>query len=605
MKFLAIDIETTGLDWQSEILTVGVAYRDESGAVVRESRSVNLFDLFTEVTPIPAVWHWLTTHCERAQFIALHNATFDLSFLLRDELLGEDDVKGKLVDTLTLARMTDKHESVSLANLAKEYGLGRAEWFNMKGKRKNLNSLPPSVVLSYNEDDAELTLLVAEYIFAKGLTLYDQEKLLYESDFCRVLAKIRCRGRSINRAHVESTVDKYRELQRGLISDVLQPHRIEAPMNHGDVIKFLRGRGVKFDTFTDKGQPTVGKKALLSIKSRAGNKSLIWTVLDAVLAAREIEKRLSTWLLPILDYHTKRDGRVHANYTAAGAFTYRLTADNPGVQAMPKSLGIWDMDVRCDLKAAEFRLASIYAGDSVMAQVFASGGDPHLETARLMFGNENAATYRKMAKIVNFAAIYASGAYTVSLQMESDVETAQKLLTHHRKQFHQIATAAKLAAQTWESRGYLTLLDGKRIYLPDSERGTVANRYGQLKARTYKGFNNLIQGGVAALVQRAMWEFDRLGLPMVGQTHDEVIFDLFPFIEGDLVKFPEREISEIFQAALPEKIAGRTDPVIQMAVDTEVFWSDYANRLTTDDPNVSELSNLQSDELESEDDDLI
>jgi len=585
-KIVAIDIETTGLDWVASILTIGLAYRGNGGEIVRESRSVAMVDLFTQATPKPALRHWLQTACKRADLVAMHNTVFDLSYLMRDYLLDEEDITGKLLDTLLLARMTDKHESVSLANVAQGYGLGKAEWFAMKGERKHLANLPPEKVLSYNEDDAELTLLVAEKLYTLGLTIYTRDFMVGESDYCRVMAKIRVRGRAIDRPHLEALIDSYQNRQKELLGKVLIPNRIGGPSNHTDLIAFLKKEGVQFKYATAKGAPTVAEKALLELKLDYSDNLKVIEIINAVLLSREIEKRLSTWLVPIYSHHTSIDGRVHANYSVAGAFTYRLTANEPGVQAMPKDLKLWGRGLSCDIQTAEMRLGAAYAADSNLSHIFFTGGDLHLETSRLMFGDELAPAKRKVAKQANFAAIYFSGPKTLAMQTGITVTEAETILKHHKQVFFTLAASAQTAMRRWEDRGYLTLICGKRIYLPDSERGLTANRWGRKESRTYKAFNNLIQGGVAGIVQRAMCEFDRLGYPMTGQTHDEINFD--PDFDYD----PE-VIRDTFRQALPQHISERTDPPITIEIDIDGDFN-HADRDNTESQAISTDIDLQS-----------
>ena len=570
-KIVAIDTETTGLDWRAQFLTIGAAYRGESGEIVREVKSVTMADLFTEVTPIPALRAWLKKLCRQSDLIAMHNTTFDLSYLMRDGFLDESDVIGKLFDTLLIARMTDKHDRVSLDSLAKQYNLGKPEWFAMKRKRKNLQSLAPETVMDYNADDCELTLVIAEHLYKLGLPLYGHQKMCLESDYCRVMAKVRLRGKPVNMPFLGNLIDQYQSRQNHLFRMTLQLNGIEGASNHQSLIKFLAKEGVEFTALTPKGAPSVDENALKDIMIRYQNQPKIIRVVDAVLDAREVEKRLSTWLVPIYSHHAV-NGRVHANYTVAGAFTYRLTANEPGIQAMPK-LGLWGDHISCDYSTAEMRLAAMYAKDNQLARIFEQGADLHLETARLMYGDDQAAAMRKYAKQANFAALYFSGANTLSIQSGLPFADAKAILTNHKRQFATLHGAANSALDIWKDRGWVELLCGKRIYLPDYE-----------KTRAYKAFNNIIQGGVAGIVGRAMMALDAAGYPMIGQTHDEITFDPW-------VNFDEEEVRSIMGGVVPPKIDGRTDPRIVMEIECDYnFVTEGADNESGDRSDIGELS---------------
>lgn len=554
-RMACVDIETTGLDWSARILTVAVSWRDEGGQVCSKGWSVGMSDLFTSRDPLPLVRHELGQILAKVDLIGGHNMAFDLSYLYRDQLLDSSQVQNKLVDTLILARMTGPYDSVSLQNVSLKFGLKGESWDRMKKLRGSLEKLSPESVLQYNKEDTHINLLLAEKMWAQAIVIYPPEFITQECGFSDLMARIRLRGQTVDRGKLSILVDEYQEKKKRLIETYLHPHGIEGPSHHDGLIKYLIKEGQTFVNYTPGGKPSVNEDSLNLMVSSVPEH--VEVIIKAVLDAREAEKRLSTWLVPILENHSVRDGRVHANFTAGGAFTYRLTANEPGVQAMPKELDFWGPYWSCDYKQAEPRLGAMYAKDNALARIFATGEDLYIGAAREMFSispNDlvDKAT-RKLAKQSILATIYYSGPATLAMQCHVTLDVAKKTIDANRRVFKPLRLAAEQAMDVWEKRGYLTLLCGKRIYLPDNERG-----------RTYKAFNNLIQGGVAGIVGKAMRELDKRGYWLVGQTHDEIRFD------PDYPTFDQDEVREVMRGCVPEVIQGRTNPMIDMDVDVEL-----------------------------------
>ena len=107
-----------------------------------------------------------------------------------------------------------------------------------------------------------------------------------------------------------------------------------------------------------------------------------------------------------------------------------------------------------------------------------------------------------------------------------------------------------MAQTTWQERGYVKLITGKRIYATKNDL-----------QRSYKAFNNIIQGGVAELVKEAMLTLDGMGIPMLGQEHDAISFP---------IEVEREPIAEVMNNVLPEAISSRTIPPIKMRVDFDV-----------------------------------
>jgi DNA polymerase-1 len=279
-------------------------------------------------------------------------------------------------------------------------------------------------------------------------------------------------------------------------------------------------------------------------------------VCRAVQRLRHNEKILSTYLIPLLEEHADAADLIHPSYTVGGTVTYRLSSSNPNGQNMPRELTsvLWTPYLSADYSQAELRLAAAYAQEPALAQAFNQGLDVHLDTARRMFGDEQARAKRKVAKNINFATLYGGSAKTLHIRYDIPLHEAYEFVRLHRKIYPALHRATRTAQEVWAQRGYLKLITGKRIYATpdDLERG-------------YKAFNNIIQGGVGELVKEAMLALDAQGIPMIGQVHDAIEFP----VDAD-----RAAIAAVMDNILPEPIATRTHPPIRMQIDFETKGSD-------------------------------
>lgn len=578
MHILTIDIETTGLVWSSRILSVAVCYR-EGADVVKKSWNVVACDLFHNQTPIQQVRSELEPLIRQATYVVGHNLSFDLSFLFKYNLVDPDWIEGKTIDTLILARMVQSFESVSLFNVAGSIGITDPQWTKMKSKRGILDKVPVDTLLHYNETDTYYNLLVAEKLIEDGLKIYSEAQLLHEGDFASLIAQVRCNGIAVDFQKLETKIMEYTTKKRHFLHSVLIPSKIEGGNDATRIIKFLEAHSVPISAFTEKGKAKTDEDSLTDImlwaihecnaplpqypdasndyqvlsetydKLSVPAKSVVDT-LGAVLAVRHYDKALSTWLTPLYD-HAGEDGRVHALYSAAGAVSYRLTCSEPNLQAYP-FLDIWEPYANADYSQAEYRFMAMYARSKNLAKSYAQGDDAHTATGKLLFGTETITKeQRKLAKVFNFASLYGAGVAKLVRASGMEESLVKQLQQKFKKNLPEIGIFTKEVNQRWVDRGYIQLWDGTRIWATEYDR----------QNRGYKGANQLCQGGVAKLTEKAMLELHRKGVTILGQIHDSIQFPL----ETD----PEL-IKHTMENALDTRLENQTNPPIRMVADYEI-----------------------------------
>jgi DNA polymerase-1 len=584
LKMACFDIETTGLDWNSRILSLGVSYRNGDGSIHSKAWPIGAYDLFHSSVPIPQVRQEVLPILNQSDLLVGHNLTFDLSFLFKAGVLLPSDVKGKLLDTLTLARMTGPHERAGLDSLCAEYQIGTEQWRAKKGGRGVLSKVPVMNLLEYNQEDTKYNLLLGEKLWNLGVQQYDPSFLRQESDFCRIMAQVRNLGMGLDAEKVYKRIQEITIQKANKFNKHLWENKIEGPNDRTGLLRYLKKYDISTNVYTDKGNESLDEASVIGLINRLISKFPVETdadghdiedklyydsrktrirrkldcktreivdVLDAVLACRGWEKEINTWLRPMVERHAAEDGRVHPLYTVSGAVTYRLTCSEPGLQAIP-DLDIWEPHHVFDYSQAEYRQGALYAKDNDLAQKYMDGFDAHMITAMRIYEREVITkAERHDAKTVNFAANYGAGAERLASQLGVSVEEAKKFLALYKRNLPKLFQMAVKVKDVWQERGYIKLWSGKRKY---------ANSIKDQKDRSFIAWNALLQGGVAELTMAAMRECDKRNIPMLGQVHDSIKFPVGIDVE---------EVYEIMTNALPAEISAWTNPPLLMKVEHE------------------------------------
>lgn len=587
MNAIAIDIETTGLAWDVQVLCVSAAWRDPStGALASDSRNLAYTDLFTQPSTVPEVRAWLRGLCSGVDWYVFHNASFDIPYLLHLGLLDDGQLQDMVFDTLLLSRMTGKHnDGASLEALTREWDIRveDPEWYSrMKGLRRKLIKADPAEVLRYAEVDTQNTLRLFEKVLPLAETMYTREQIVREGNYALCVSRMRRTGIKVDRERVGYLLEEYTKQIKHLTLE-LAPHRIKGPSDDAGFIKLLERWGFTYDLETTKGgRPKVSEKSLMhGIPGLRSFAEVAEVAMDAgpnkldpeqraieergranpriyvpwmILHGRELVKRRSTWLQGYLD-RLDDAGRIHPLWGAGGTVSYRLNCTEPNAQAIPPIMDIltardgyelWELD----LSQAELRLMAGYGLVNTMAAMFASGRDIHAETAVLMRG-----VPRTTAKRANFGAAYAVGVNGLMEQLDIGEDEARKVLAMHRRVFPEIPAISKKAEKRWLERGYIESYTGKRLYGTDFD----------LEVKSYKAFNQVIQMGIAEILEDSMLDIERF-VPEVficGQVHDSLLVE----VPAEQVDVLVPRCLEIMSAAAPVRILGRTKPPITMEVD--------------------------------------
>jgi DNA polymerase-1 len=552
-SLVAIDTETTGLEWKDKLKGVSMAWKEADGIkscyMVLEVED-QLFQPDGVILPNMIV-SLVMANCR----IVFHNMPFDYRVLYK--AFGIEPAR-EMHDTMHLASIAEYQMSKSLENLYIKYlGEPPSWWVEVKHDRKNLSKMKESLVYEYAAFDAVATLMLFYVLYPKRDKGYDQD-----IQFSRLVMQLIQRGMPIDKQYI---LDKKQQFSTRMlaIQTELMKIGIKNPNSGDQVGKYVATIGGTATTKT--GKMKVDEETLERFS----------TVRDVqlIIEYRQLSKAISSWFDDILEM-AQDDGKVHAILNPFGTVSFRMSSSKINLQGIPmktrktafgeKAFGnlngmfisdrpgckLWAIDI----KQAEFRLACMLSRENTLATTFNTGSDPYTQMA---IDTWQDMSRRQDAKRAALATIYETGIRTFAQTNKVSESEARAVLGAFREKYPNLKEASKFYEHKVIENSYVPLMDGrKRWFGPEDE--------------TYKAFNQRVQGSVAV----AMWyimlnvEKEFPGL-MILQIHDSIILYL-PDDEQQREVIITR-IKEIIYNSVPEEIYNMVEPRVPFIADVELW----------------------------------
>ncbi|MDE2731529.1 MAG: DNA polymerase I [Bacteroidota bacterium] len=296
-------------------------------------------------------------------------------------------------------------------------------------------------------------------------------------------------------------------------------------------------------------------------KSASGRRSTREEVLlrlvtdhDAAIAGLIVDWRKATRLKStnidgLRKYARPDTSRVHTVFSQTTAATGRLASSDPALQNIPvrqatgrnlRSAFVapagWLL-LSADYSQIELRILAHMSADEGLINIFASGRDPHTETAARIYGIpgvEVSRSQRSRAKAVNYGIPYGLSATNLARQLRCSRQEAGELMRIYHQSLPGIRPFLKQQVQKARDSGYAMTLWGRRRYLPD-----LNSRNSMVRAAAERiAINMPIQGTQADMIKAASVAIDGrlkhegLRTRAVLQVHDELVFEV-PEYETD------------------------------------------------------------------------
>ena len=351
-----------------------------------------------------------------------------------------------------------------------------------------------------------------------------------------VVERMRARGVRVDVAYLKVLSKRYHkkldELAREIYGHAGEEFNINSPRQLGNILYTKLGLSGSARTAT--GQRSTRESELDKLRGKH-------PVADAVLAYRELQKLLSTYIdvLPVLV--SPSDGRLHTEFLQTGTTTGRLASRNPNLQNIPIRTELGRSVRRAfvaasgfvladlDYSQIELRVSAAITGDEKMRGIFLSGGDIHTEVAREVFGSDDAEA-RRRAKTINFGIHYGMGVNALAHATGTSRAEARAFLDAYFERFPGVAMHIEAAKRFVHQHGYTETLFGRRRYFPG-----IRSHLPYVRAEAERmAINAPIQGSSADIIKLAMHAIDdfleREGLRsdayLVLQIHDELLFEV-------------------------------------------------------------------------------
>ncbi|MEP2776566.1 MAG: DNA polymerase I [Luteolibacter sp.] len=561
------DIETTSLNRHSaKLLGIAFSWKAHEGWYLPYSEAL-----------LPALRSVLLSPAEKIG----HNLKYDLSVLHSHGI----SVAGPFFDTMladALAAPERRHSMdylseillgytpVKLSEIANQQSsidnqsddlFAHAEKKAKKSKDLDIESIPLETLAEYAAEDADVTFQLAEKL-RPLLKETGQDKIFseIEAPLLPVLVRMEMEGIAIDEEALETiavdlqqTID---QLAKSIEAHAGTPFNIASPKQLGQIL-FDHLQLLDKPKKTKTGQYKTDEQTLSTLLG-------IHPIIAEILEYREATKLKSTYLDALPTHVAPETGRIHTHYHQLLAATGRLASSDPNLQNIPvrsesgrkirqafvprKGFTL----LSCDYSQIELRVMAALACDPTMISAFQDGADIHTITAAKVHGvtpEEVTRDMRSGAKMVNFGIIYGISAFGLSQRLAIPRTEAAEIIDAYFREYPAIKQYMDRTIAESRERGYAETLAGRRRHYPDLSSGNAGLRANAERA----AINMPIQGTSADMIKLAMIKIDALlrkkpyQTKMLLQVHDELVFDLHPDEETELVP----KILHIMESALP------------------------------------------------------
>ncbi|CNF11268.1 DNA polymerase I [Yersinia nurmii] len=470
------------------------------------------------------------------------NLKFDKSLLARYGI----DLRGIEFDTMlesyVLNSVAGRHDMDSLSERYLNHKTITFEEIAGKGKNQlTFNQIALEQASPYAAEDADVTLRLHLIMWPK---LQESEGLLrifreIEMPLLPVLSHIERTGvlidQSILSTHSQELTIRLAELEKQAHELADEPFNLASPKQLQAIL--YEKQKLPILKKTPGGAPSTNEEVLAEL-------ALDYPLPKVILEYRGLAKLKSTYTdkLPLMINPVS--GRVHTSYHQAVTATGRLSSRDPNLQNIPvrneegrriRQAFIAPTDysiLAADYSQIELRIMAHLSQDKGLLAAFAAGKDIHRATAAEVFGValENVTSeQRRSAKAINFGLIYGMSAFGLARQLNIPRGEAQRYMDLYFERYPGVLEYMERTRKQAAEQGYVTTLDGRRLYLPDINSRNATRR----KAAEREAINAPMQGTAADIIKRAMIAVDnwlqQQEEPLVRvimQVHDELVFEV-------------------------------------------------------------------------------
>ncbi|MBX9447944.1 DNA polymerase I [Dickeya chrysanthemi] len=552
----SFDTETDGLDTlTANLVGVSLAIKPGEAAylplghITSRVYSSNIYS--STVSPATR----MSTQLERDRVLALlkplleddsirkigQNLKFDKGVMARYGI----DLRGIAFDTMLESYVIDsvagRHDMDSLSERYLQHKTITFEEIAGKGKKQlTFDQVPLAQASVYAAEDADVTLRLHETLWAKLEPQQELRKVFQNIDMplVPVLSRMERTGVLIDTAilgeHSQELTQRLAELEVQAHELAGEAFNLSSPKQLGTILyEKLQLPVIKK---TPKGAPSTNEEVLAEL-------ALDHPLPKLILEHRELAKLKSTYTDKLPQMINPLTKRVHTSYHQAVTATGRLSSSDPNLQNIPvrneQGRRIRQAFIApegyhilaADYSQIELRIMAHLSRDAGLLRAFSNGLDIHRATAAEVFGlplDRVTTEQRRSAKAINFGLIYGMSAFGLSRQLAIPRNEAQKYMNLYFERYPGVQEYMERTRQQAAEQGYVSTLDGRRLYLPDIHSRNAMSR----KAAERAAINAPMQGTAADIIKKAMIAIDgwlqkeKPLVTMLMQVHDELVFEV-------------------------------------------------------------------------------
>lgn len=565
----AFDTETDGLDTLSSNL-IGLSFAVAPGEAAYLPVAHDYLD-----APVQLDRDWVLAQLkplledDKALKVG-QNLKFDQSMLARYDINLRGIAFDTMLESYVLNSVAGRHDMDSLAERYLNHKTITFEEIAGKGKNQlTFNQIALEQAGPYAAEDADVTLQLHLVLWPKlqqseGLKRVFQE---IEMPLLPVLSRIERTGvlidQNILAAHSKELTIRLDELEKQAHELAEEPFNLASPKQL-QVILYEKQK-LPILKKTPGGAASTNEEVLAEL-------ALDYPLPKVILEYRGLAKLKSTYTdkLPLMI--SPVSGRVHTSYHQAVTATGRLSSRDPNLQNIPvrneegrriRQAFIAPKGYRimaADYSQIELRIMAHLSQDKGLLAAFAAGKDIHRATAAEVFGlplEKVTHEQRRSAKAINFGLIYGMSAFGLARQLNIPRGEAQRYMDLYFERYPGVLEYMERTRKQAADQGYVTTLDGRRLYLPEIHSRNATRR----KAAEREAINAPMQGTAADIIKRAMIAVDAWlqqepepKVRVIMQVHDELVFE----VHESVLESTEQKVRELMeqsmQLAVPLKV---------------------------------------------------
>ncbi|MDN0119397.1 DNA polymerase I [Yersinia frederiksenii] len=568
-EVFAFDTETDGLDTLSSNL-IGLSFAVAPGEAAYLPVAHDYLDAPTQLDR-DWVLAQLKPLLEDDKSLKVgQNLKFDQSMLARYDINLRGIAFDTMLESYVLNSVAGRHDMDSLAERYLNHKTITFEEIAGKGKNQlTFNQIALEQAGPYAAEDADVTLQLHLVLWPKlqqneGLKRVFQE---IEMPLLPVLSRIERTGvlidQNILAAHSKELTIRLDELEKQAHELAEEPFNLASPKQL-QVILYEKQK-LPILKKTPGGAASTNEEVLAEL-------ALDYPLPKVILEYRGLAKLKSTYTdkLPLMI--SPVSGRVHTSYHQAVTATGRLSSRDPNLQNIPvrneegrriRQAFIAPKGYRimaADYSQIELRIMAHLSQDKGLLAAFAAGKDIHRATAAEVFGlplEKVTHEQRRSAKAINFGLIYGMSAFGLARQLNIPRGEAQRYMDLYFERYPGVLEYMERTRKQAADQGYVTTLDGRRLYLPEIHSRNATRR----KAAEREAINAPMQGTAADIIKRAMIAVDAWlqqepepKVRVIMQVHDELVFE----VHESVLESTEQKVRELMeqsmQLAVPLKV---------------------------------------------------